>query len=299
MSHSRSESNTSLTVVVHGATGSQGLPVVKALLAAGHHVRGLARTPSLLASLAPGAEPVAADLADANALATAYAAADAIVVQLPLVFDSTAIAQAETVLKALALAGVPRVVVNLGGPVPPGPVGHPYVDARVLLRDGVLDATAPGVAVGPALAYADNLALPASARRVLDGTLAYPLPAEVPVPWLATSDLADLITELVGTDERCSITLAGPAVLTGPEAARAVGAGAGRQVEWQSISPNEYREMLHPTIGVAAADGIAAMYAAAAATPPPAPDPHAVPPRTGTTDLATWASQQDWDTAGR
>jgi nucleoside-diphosphate-sugar epimerase len=54
-----------LKVLVAGSTGTIGVPLVRALLADGHHVDGLARRPSgkpLPASL--GAEPVVADALD-------------------------------------------------------------------------------------------------------------------------------------------------------------------------------------------------------------------------------------------
>ena len=53
------------TVAVHGVTGPQGASVARALVAAGHRVRGLARTLDP-AAVPDGVEPVTADLLDAD-----------------------------------------------------------------------------------------------------------------------------------------------------------------------------------------------------------------------------------------
>ncbi|MEE1942401.1 NAD(P)H-binding protein [Streptomyces sp. TRM 70361] len=65
-----------LTVLVTGATGNVGRPLVERLLADGHRVRALTRDPAR-ASLPAGAEAVAGDLADTESLPPAFAGADA------------------------------------------------------------------------------------------------------------------------------------------------------------------------------------------------------------------------------
>jgi nucleoside-diphosphate-sugar epimerase len=68
-----------MKVLVAGATGVLGRPTVRALVEAGHEVRGTARGPQkaeILRSL--GAEPVEVDLFDPDALSTAMAGRDAV-----------------------------------------------------------------------------------------------------------------------------------------------------------------------------------------------------------------------------
>ena len=58
-----------MKVLIAGATGALGLPLVRALLAGGHQVIGLTRTPDnarLLSAL--GAQPVVADAMDRDGL---------------------------------------------------------------------------------------------------------------------------------------------------------------------------------------------------------------------------------------
>ena len=68
-----------MRVFVAGGTGTLGRPTVRLLVAAGHEVRALARTPErgeVLRQL--GAEPVVADFFDARAMTAAVAGAEAI-----------------------------------------------------------------------------------------------------------------------------------------------------------------------------------------------------------------------------
>ena len=279
------------TVVVHGATGTQGAAIVRSLRAAGRPVRAVARRPR--PSGDPGVEPFAADLLDLDALCAAYTGAAAVVVQLPLDFAADGVRQAATVLAALAKAGVPRAVFNTGGGIPPAePIGVPFVDARVRLAAGLPGAVPLASVVGPASTYLENLSADWSRAIVHEqGELRYPLPEHLPNPWLAADDLGAAVAELLTTPAATRI-VAGPSAMTGPEVAAGIEAATGRRVRWQTISPSEYARMLAPHLGEAAAAGIAAAYE----HPAPPPDPALVV--AGPTTVRAWAAGQDW-TAGR
>jgi uncharacterized protein YbjT (DUF2867 family) len=274
-----------LAVAVLGASGGQGAPVARRLLRDGHRVRAVVRRPERAPA---GCEPYAADLTDAAALDRAFAGADAVVAHLPLVFGQRALVMAERVAGAVRRADVPRVVIGTGGPLPPGPIGVPYVDARAEL----VRALEGAAVVEPYAAYMENLSAPWSAPLVREGVLAYPLPAEHPVPWLALADVAERIAAALAGGETGRIPLTGPWPLTGPQAAEALARAIGRPVRWRSVEPAEYGDMLRPHLGDEAADGIAGMYAALAAGPAPAPDPARL--RVGSTDLESWARAQPW-----
>ncbi|MGV9612384.1 SDR family oxidoreductase [Nocardia xishanensis] len=285
--------NTS-TVIVHGATGIQGAAIVRGLLAAGHRVRGIVRRNSS-SLLHADAEPVQADLLDPGSLAAAYSGADAVIVQLPLVFTDLAVRQAETVLNGLRKAGVRRVVLNTGSVLPPVPVGVPFIDARVLLSAELSRGAEAATVVAPARQYMENLVAPWSAPLVRAGEVAYPLPRELPVPWVALDDLGAAVAgSITATTPPPLRIVAGPRALTGDEVAAELSAALGQPVRWNSISPNAYREMLAPHLGAEAAAGIAAAYTPPppGAPPPPEPDPSMI--ETGTTSLRDWAARQDW-----
>jgi nucleoside-diphosphate-sugar epimerase len=122
--------------------------------------------------------------------------------------------------------------------------------------------------------YMDNLTAPWSApRAVSDGILAYPVPGNVPMPWVATDDVAIAVERVVAQQITGWFVLPGPAV-TGDEIADTVGTVIARPVRWHTVSPDEFAEMLRPHLGDHAADGVAGVYRALAASPPaPLPDP--------------------------
>ncbi len=282
------------TVAVHGVTGTQGSSVARALLADGHAVRGLARRAGRVPH---GVDLVAVDVLDTPALTRVYAGVDAVFVHLPTVFDpARAFAQVDSIVAALAEAGVRRTVVNPNLVPPPVEVGVPYVDARVRLAAAAL-AAPEGAVVAPAAQYMENLSAHWSAPLVLDeGVLAYPLPAELPVPWVAQDDLAAAVGEALTAQQLRPLTVvAGPDAVTGPEAADALAKGLGRPVEWRSIDGGRYREMLAPHVGEEAAAGLGALYdgVLSGQAPPPAPIDPAVLVR-GRTSLAEWAAASPW-----
>lgn len=271
---------TRMIIAVHGATGTQGSHIARRLRAAGHQIRAL--------------NSASAELTDAGSLLRAYDGAHAVVVQLPQVFDPIAITQAESVLTALGKAGVPRVVFNPGMPLPPGPIGAPFVDARVLLADRLPEQVGSASVIGPAGPYLENLVQPWSVRRVREsGGLVYPLPERAPVPWVTLDDLGDVIAATL-TDDRppARLVVAGPEPVTGDRLAAAVAAAAARPVRYEQVEPAEYGRLIEPVMGAKAAAGVADVYEQASAAPPP-PLPADLL-RLGTTTVEEWAVRHDW-----
>jgi len=271
---------TTTTVAVHGATGTQGSHIARRLHAAGYEIQPL--------------DSASLDLTDIDSVTRAYAAIDAVVVQLPLVFDPVAITYAETLLAALAKANITRAVFNPGMALPPTPIGVPYVDARVALATQLPAAVDVASVIGPAGPYLENFLQSWSTRRIRDrGELAYPLAAAIPVPWLALDDLGDAIAAALGEDRPPALAvLAGPEAATGDQIAAAIGAGAGRTVRWVQVTPAEYRQLLTPILGAETAAGVAGVYEQAAAPPPPPPPAEVL--QLAPTTAQQWAARQDW-----
>jgi nucleoside-diphosphate-sugar epimerase len=98
-----------MRVFVAGASGTIGVPLVRALITAGHDVTAMTRTPSKLEALgALGATPVVADALDANAVANVVIAAgpDVVIHQL------TALPKAGGIKRASDLAPTNRLRVD-------------------------------------------------------------------------------------------------------------------------------------------------------------------------------------------
>jgi uncharacterized protein YbjT (DUF2867 family) len=269
-----------MNIVMHGATGSQGAPVAAHLTAAGHTVR-------------PATRATGVDLEDRASLEAAYTGADAVVLQLPLVYDERALAMGDNAARAAEAAGVRHLVINASGPIPPEPVGIPFIDAR----HRAAAADVGRVTVLQPATYLENLNGPASAHRVIrDGVIAYPVPAEVPLAWMSVLDLAVAVERALVRSVAGWFALPG-APITGHELARCVGEALGRRVRWQTIAPEELGEALRPHLGDHAADGTAAMYRMIASMPPaPMPDPTPAREALGWAprDAATWAREATW-----
>ncbi len=278
--HAQTRSMTTKTIAVHGATGAQGAAISGRLAAAGWVVRPL--------------NSRNADLSDIDSLVSAYTGADAVLVQLPLLFEPIVVRYAETILGALTKAGIEQAVFNPATGLPPEPIGVPFIDARVHLMRELPGAVAYGTTIGPAGRYLENLLQPWSIRRITqDGVVAYPLRAGVPDEWVSLDDIGDRIAESLASGTESGVTLAtGPAAVTGDELAAAVGAAVGRPVRWVQVPPAEYGRLMAPVIGETAAEAVAGIYEQAAAAPPP-PLPAELVWRTTTTP-AQWAARQDW-----
>lgn len=102
-----------MTVLVTGATGNVGRPLVEQLLAAGHRVRALTRDPAR-AGLPEGTQVVAGNLADS---ATLEAAFDGVTAAHLITFagdDHAPLTNGEEILAAARRGGVHRVTVLKG-----------------------------------------------------------------------------------------------------------------------------------------------------------------------------------------
>lgn len=86
------------TIVVTGATGMQGGPIVTKLKTAGFTVRALSRNGTTSAS--NDVQFVRGDLSDVESLRTGLEGADAIVALLPMIFD---VSEASRVFRRLLL----------------------------------------------------------------------------------------------------------------------------------------------------------------------------------------------------
>ncbi|MFF3667130.1 hypothetical protein [Microtetraspora malaysiensis] len=143
--------------------------------------------------------------------------------------------------------------------------------------------------------YLDNLAASwVAGPLAAEGVLRYPLPADLPVPWLSHDDLgAATHAALVRDDlEGAMLKLGGPDVVTGDELAAAFGA------RYSAQDLAEFKSGLAMALGAPTAAVVAATYRWAAADRDLfAADP-AVADLLGLrlTPLRTWIAAQPWAT---
>ena len=250
----------SAPVAVLGATGSQGGPVLEALLAAGHTVRALGRTPSKLAALAErGVETRAVDLADPDALTRALSGTSAVFAHLPFVpVPELVRTWTESLVRALAAADVPMTVFTLGGPAPSGHTGVPASDTKALAKGILQRAETPLVGFEPG-GYLHNLLLSAPSI-VHDGELRYPLTAEHQWMFISTEDQAALAVAALQRPDLAGRWFRIGEPYAGADLADAIGQALGRPVRYAALAPEALGRTLAPIIGEQAAAGVAHDY---------------------------------------
>lgn len=212
---------------IMGATGHTGGRIARRLLAEGHRVRAIGRRKGALAALArAGAEALAGDANDPAFLARAFAGADACYVLLAADMSAEDYGAAqdrmgEAVCMALRETRVPRVVAlgSLGADQRHHPIG---LIARLRRQDERLRRL-PGASVcllRPA-SFFENV-LPQLQVAVHRGSIADAIDADLPIPMVATHDVAEAaVRHLVHDDWRGTVVreLLGPRDLTHTELA--------------------------------------------------------------------------------
>lgn len=185
-----------MTFIIHGATGAQGGPLIKRLLAAGKPALAAVRN----ASSTNGLPTVVVNNASVDSLAAAYRGADGVFFHLPLASEEDRVQYAHNFAQAIALARPARVVISTSGNVvdEPGAATQVSDDSAiaVLLREVARTGVSFAV-VAPRL-YLENLLLPTQFGAVqAEGVLRYPLRADYPVSWSSHLDVAVVAERLL------------------------------------------------------------------------------------------------------
>lgn len=217
-----------MKIAVFSATGDQGLAQLRAVIAAGHEAVAISRRPSD-ADLPKGVERVAADYADHDSLRRAMAGADAVLLNLPSTSFQEAgplIEAAEVIAQAAAQSDrIKTLVFNTSMPLPDHVMGIAAQDARLDMRNRILNSGAPAIIIQPVV-YLDNL-LKAWAWPWIekDHLIYYPHAETLDVCWICHDDLASL---MVAAAERPHLAgrifaVGGPEAIRGPDLARRLG----------------------------------------------------------------------------
>ncbi|GAA2781503.1 NAD(P)H-binding protein [Kitasatospora sp. CM 4170] len=230
-------------IVVTGATGNVGRPLVQALAAAGEQVTAVSRRPSD-ASLPVGVRHHRADLTDAGSLRPALDGAEALFLLLSgEVLAGADGRSAHALLDAAKAAGVRRVVLlssQVSG-TRPGSVSHaPLVAYEEAVRESGLDWTIlrPSGFHSNAFAWAE----PVRTRRTVPAPF-----GDVALPTVDPEDLA-AVAATVLRDGRAhagrTYVLTGPAPVSPREQADALGAALGEPVHFVELGREAARAHL-------------------------------------------------------
>jgi len=277
-------------VLVAGATGNQGGALSRELLARGHHVRALTRSPGgeRAATLREaGAEIVPGDLEQPDSLAAAVAGVDAVfVVATPFEAGPDAETRhATNLIDAAVMARVPHVVYSSVASADRG-TGVPHFESKHAAERHLRASGARFTIIAPAM-FMDMLLAPWSLPGLRDGWIGSPVPTDVPGQRVAVADIGSFAALVIEQPDRFAgerIEIAGDAS-TGDELAATLSRHAGREIRhvetpMEQAGGEDLERMFRFLIDVGYQVDIAAVHRAF-----PEVDWH---------DLDTWAAGQDW-----
>lgn len=250
-----------MSFIIHGATGAQGGPLFDLLLSKGEPVFAAVRDPAK----SQGKPCVTVDNSSVDSLVSAYTDASGVFFHLPQAPEPLRVEYARNFLEAIKIAKPKRVVISTSGAVidqPGSTVQVPEESAMGMLVRGIGSTNISHAIVAPRL-YLENLLLPMVVAGVKkDGVLLYPIRADLPVSWSSHLDIAEVAERLLADHTVTGIVGVGhmPGI-KGAALADGFSERFQKQVQFEAQSPEEFRKLLEPMFGPAAAN-VAAFYEA-------------------------------------
>lgn len=267
-------------IAVTGASGSQGGSLIRAILAhpdGGFSVRALTRTPDsdkAQALAAMGVEVVAADLDDEASLVAAFAGAYGAFCLTNFwehFSPDKEIAQAGNLARAAKSAGVSHVIwstledvrdfVPLDDDRMPTLLGKykvPHFDAKGEANQLFLDAGVPTTLLNTSFYWENLIYFGMGPQAGEDGTLAITFPlGDKKLAGIAAEDIGKCAYGIFAAGEKfinTTVSIAG-GHLSGQEMADSLSRAVGREVRYNSVSPDVYR-----SFGFPAADELGNMF---------------------------------------
>jgi NAD(P)H dehydrogenase (quinone) len=238
-----------LDVAVLAAGGAQGEAITAALAEAGAVVCALTRA--------------TAPFDDEDALAASLDGADVVVFTAPLDYSSAAAMYPWAVAAAASASGVQRIVFNANTRVPEGATSAVGFESRRAALEVLSSGAVPVTVVEPAI-YLDNLLAPGVLLPAGEGeeglVLRYPVPDQLPVSWLALTDLGRAVAAACLAGRPGQVLRPGPPARTANGLAAAIGSSLGTSVRFETLDPDVFEEGLALAVGAGPAAGVASIY---------------------------------------
>lgn len=296
-----------MRVMVLGASGDQGVPLVTALQAHGHEViAGVRRDDALANTPFPGLPRRIADIDRSETLLKAFDEIDALAFHLPFEFDrERARGWGRAIAAAAKQAGVGRIVFNTACVVADHDIGVGGHDGRREIEAGLLASGAHCTFIEPTV-FMDNMIRPWAKPSILRGVFAYPCAPELKISWVCLRDVAQAVAAAVSLrDLPQHLPLGGPEALTGDEVAERLSPATKREVRFVSLDPQDFAAKMSELVTGSREvephslyDGMARFYRWYNEQPvsPLAVDPAGARETLGIslTPLGDWAARQDW-----
>ncbi|WP_328528195.1 NAD(P)H-binding protein [Nocardioides sp. NBC_00368] len=241
-------------IVITGATGNVGRPLVELLTEAGHTVTAVSRGTSAPLPARTGVTPAVADLSDVATLAPALAGADALFL---LVSGAGAHVDGPALMKHAEAAGVRRVVLQSSqavGTRTGAPSHAPLVELEEAVRGSAMEWTIlrPGGFASNALAWVPMV-------KELNAVHA-PF-GDVALPVVDPLDIAEVAAAALIEDGHAGRTyeITGPVAITPREQVAEIAAATGRAVEFVELTPEAALHRMAAFMPPAVAEGTLAI----------------------------------------
>ena len=233
-------------ILVLGATGDQGHPLITRLLEAGLTPVAALRNPrSFEETEFANVEIVQADLFDEQSLVAAAEGVEAIAAHLPFVFDREAAAKlGRHITAAVAQNDVKKVVLNTSCYLADEDNGNPAHDGRRDIEYAIMNSGAAFALFEPKV-FMDNLIRTWNKPAIVNkSTFAYPAKPDLQISWICLDDVAAYMVEALIRDDIPSARYAigGPEALLGDEVAQRLSKVTGRTITFNSLTPDEFAE---------------------------------------------------------
>lgn len=297
------------SVVVFGATGTQGRPQVRELVAQGYKARAVSRKAALLDHPDfDGAEKVVADYDDIASIESAVQGVEAIFYQAQSMGDAERVVrQTEVVRKAAEKAGVRIIVVNSSMKVPAEPAEQYTFDGVIAMENAMRDGPIPVIVFRPTL-FMSNLHGDWIKNNLRKGLYRYCHKPDLAADWICLEDVAQFMVAALDRPELTGrkIPIGGPNRLRTLEVVDLVGEAMGKTMTFEQITPRqfgeEFWELWGPSTGLTHeefVDRFDTFYQMNNDHPgqPFQADVKAAQqlfPTVKLTDMRNWASRQDW-----
>lgn len=296
-------------VLVLGATGDQGHPLLKRLAAEGIAVRAGTRDPAdFPRGVFPGVEPVAVDFADPASLDAAAAGCAGIVMHLPFTFDrEVATTMGRNIAAAAARAKVGKIVFHTSCVVMDEDLGIGGHDGRRDIERELSAVGVPYVFVRSSVFMNNMVRVWVKPAILKHGVFAYPCRRDLGIAWVSLDDVAAYMVAAYLSPDLVAdrLTVGGPEVLTGDEVAERLTRALGRTIRFESLEPDAFARAMSKLVTGSEEvppgsiyDGMAAFYRwyNQRAESPLAIDLRPVLGKLAVrpTPLLVWAGEQDW-----
>jgi len=254
-----------MKILVFGATGSQQFNIIGEAKKKGAEVIAVTSAEKSFERLTQaGAEPVLANLADADKMLEITGGIDAIAfmipVSLPNPFDG--LQYAKNVINAAKTNGVKKIVWNTSGWLESQRIGSPVDDVKLDVREYLENSGVAYVIIEPTI-YMENMMGPFCAPFIVnEQKLAYPTPEAMPIGWIASRDVSAFVVEAIyNTALKADVfKISGLENLKGNELALQFSKGVSQEIVYYPQQPKEFGDILKPFVGEAGAASVAAYY---------------------------------------